>query len=274
MKFNMIQKMKYQHTTELTTDTTEVASSGNTTRISSEIDTVLLKIASRCNINCSYCYVYQMGDDNWSRLEKLISEETIQATCSQLRSLADHQDRKFSLVLHGGEPLLLGSKRLDSLFKKLRRELNEDYPISIQTNGVLLNQEILNICSEYRVSVAVSIDGPEEVNDASRIGHTGKGTFKEVLKGIDTLKSHPDSEFLFAGLLAVIDPSSDPLDVYQFFKEIGTPSVDFLYKDGNHSRLPQGKSKVDSVEYGRWMSSILKIYLQDPDPIEIRVRYQ
>ncbi len=45
-----------------------------------QIDTVLIKIASRCNINCSYCYVYNLGDASWARMPKLISDETIHAT--------------------------------------------------------------------------------------------------------------------------------------------------------------------------------------------------
>jgi sulfatase maturation enzyme AslB (radical SAM superfamily) len=44
-----------------------------------ELDTILIKVASRCNINCKYCYVYKMGDDNWSRMEKLMSSEAMEA---------------------------------------------------------------------------------------------------------------------------------------------------------------------------------------------------
>lgn len=263
--------MMSQHTTEHTTDIIEEDNRLLPSRISSEIDTILLKVASRCNINCTYCYVYNMGDNNWKRQEKLMSVSTINAVCSELSKLINHQERYFSIVLHGGEPLLLGIKRLRLLFHKLRDVLDENYPISIQTNGILLTREVLNLCSEFRVSAAVSIDGPENVNDRSRVTHKGTGTYQSVIQGIELLKSHQDADFLFAGLLAVIDPNSDPTEVYQFFKGIGTPSVDFLYKDGNHSKLPPGKTAVNSVEYGNWMASILEMYLYDSDPIQIRI---
>ncbi len=237
----------------------------------SGIDTVLLKVASRCNINCSYCYVYHMGDDNWKRNPKFMSRDTIVASAEQLGQIANNQGYKFSIVLHGGEPFLLGSSGLDFLLKTLREYLDGGFTISIQTNGVLITKEILDICSIYKVSVAVSIDGPKHVHDKSRIGHNGKGSFEQVLEGIKILKSHRDSEFLFAGLLSVIDPESDPVEVYQFFKEIGCPSVDFLYRDGNHSKLPDGKISFHSTEYGRWMSVLLSEYLKDETPIKIRV---
>lgn len=236
-----------------------------------EVDTVLIKVASRCNINCSYCYVYHLGDDNWSRLDKLISPSTIRSIVSSIEELKNLQERKFSTVLHGGEPLMLGTSHLMEFLSDLRNVLPIDYPISIQTNGILITSEILEVCSRFHVSIAVSIDGPKRVNDRGRLDHKNRSTFDRVLNGIELLKAHEDSNFLFAGLLAVIDPDTDPSEVYRFFKEIDAPSVDFLYKDGNHSRLPLGKSSLDSIEYGTWMVRLLDIYLGDTSPTPIRV---
>ncbi|CAN5892367.1 hypothetical protein BH11BAC7_BH11BAC7_21750 [soil metagenome] len=239
--------------------------------INSELDTVLIKVASRCNINCKYCYVYNMGDDNWSRMEKFISNETTLAICDSFKELINYQQKIFSTVLHGGEPFLLGANKLRFLLSNLREVLPLNYPISIQTNGVLITRELLDICSEYKVSVAVSIDGPKEVHNKYRVTHQNEGTYNEVLKGIDELKSHPDAQFLNSGLLSVIDVLSDPREVYHFFKSIKATSVDFLYKDGNHTNLPLNKSSINSVEYGTWMSGLLDEYLNDPEPLPIRV---
>jgi uncharacterized protein len=235
------------------------------------LDTILVKVASRCNINCTYCYVYNMGDDNWAHLEKFMSPETIDALCSSLASVVAAQKKYFSVVLHGGEPFLLGNKRLERLLDKLRAVLPEEYPVSIQTNGILISNEILDICSKFKVSVAVSIDGPEQVHNKYRITHNDSGTFDQVVKGIELLKTHPDCEFLYAGLLAVIDPLSDPYEVYYFFKSLNAPSVDFLYKDGNHTKLPLNKSSLHSIEYGGWMVKLLEIYLSDTNPMKVRV---
>jgi len=59
--------------------------------------------------------------------------------------------------------------------------------------------------------------------------------------------------------------------VYSFFKSLYPPSVDFIYRDGNHSRLPYGKGSLHSTEYGRWMAQLLDVYLADPAPIRIRI---
>lgn len=212
-----------------------------------------------------------MGDSNWTSMEKQMNESTMLAIVKSLVELANFQDQIFSIVLHGGEPLLIGAKKLDFFLSLLRNSLGEDYPISIQTNGILITSEILDICSKNKTSIAVSIDGYKEINDKFRIGHNSKGTFDQVINGINILKSHPDHEFLNAGLLAVIDPSSDPEKIYYFFKELEAPSVDFLYKDGNHSVLPLGKSAIDTTEYGEWMTELLKVYLNDESPLPIRI---
>lgn len=236
-----------------------------------EIDTVLLKVASRCNIDCRYCYVYNMGDTGWSRAPKRMSRETCRATAEALAQLAREQDRPFAIVLHGGEPLLLGEAGLEYMIMTLRETLPAACAISIQTNGILISREILDLCAGSHVTISVSLDGPRDVHDRNRIGFGGEGTFDKVVQGIERLQAHPDSEVLFTGLLAVIDPESDPGEVYAFFKSLGPPSVDFIYKDGNHSRLPEGKVSVSSTEYGRWMAALLDVYLADDTPLRIRI---
>ena len=236
-----------------------------------EIDTVILKVASRCNIDCRYCYVYNMGDTGWTRGPKQISRETCQAAAKEIGCLAREQRRPIVVVLHGGEPLLLGISNLKFVISNLRAELPPENPICIQTNGILINREILDLCASARVTLSISIDGPQHVHDQNRVGFDGDGTFDKVLAGINQLQTHPESGFLFSGLLAVVDPESDPREVYSFFKELAPPSVDFIYRDGNHSRMPEGKASPASTEYGTWMAKLLDMYLADSNPIPIRI---
>lgn len=235
------------------------------------IDTVLLKVASRCNLDCSYCYVYNMGDETWRSLPKRMSPETERAVSTGLGALLRSQGRDFSVVLHGGEPLLLGAPRLRSLLSSLRAQIGFTCGISIQTNGVLITQAILDICVEHQVSLSVSVDGPAEVHDRFRLDRVGKASHAAVEAGIRALQDHPDSKRLFSGILAVVDPRTSPDAIYDYFKALGVPSADFLYRDGNHSALPFGKASVSSTEFGAWMSRILDRYVADPNPFRIRM---
>ena len=235
------------------------------------VDTVLLKVASRCNLDCSYCYVYHMGDESWRALPKRMSDLTRNAVSRRLGALERAQGRPFSIVLHGGEPLLLGQAGLEGLLTELRDQISPSCGISIQTNGVLLTNDILDVLAAHGASVSVSLDGPAEVHDRFRVDRRGLPSHAAVTAGISKLKAHASSKALFSGLLAVVNPTSCPDEVYDYFTSLGTPSVDFLYRDGNHSALPYGKVAVTSVEYGRWMCRILDRYVADPNPFRIRM---
>lgn len=211
-----------------------------------------------------------MGDDGWKEMPKAIAPETIRVLSASLGQLSKDQKSEFTTVLHGGEPLMLGARRLEHLLSALRENLGTDNKICMQTNGMLISDEILRVCDDYKTSISISLDGPKPINDRFRIGHRGESTFDKVIVGISRLRNHPSSDFLFSGLLSVIDPFSNPREIYEFLKGLGAPSLDFLYRDGNHSSYPFGKATFETTEYGAWLSELLEVYLADPTPVRIR----
>jgi len=235
------------------------------------IDTVLLKIASRCNIDCSYCYVYHMGNDQWRSQPKKIDNSTIKLIASELATLARHQGRPFSVIFHGGEPLLVGPDRFEQICQILRQALPKECALHLQTNAILLSEKIIRTCLEHSVGISISLDGPKQIHDNNRIDHRGYGTHEKVLAGIRKLVGHPRSADLFTGVLAVVDVESDPAEVYEFLKSTGAPRIDFLYRDGNHDVLPLHKTSRLSTEYGEWMARLLDYYLDDNFPTPIRI---
>ena len=212
-----------------------------------------------------------MGDTGWARMPKLMSPDTMEATVRALSRLLADQNAGFAVVLHGGEPLLLGSRRLERVLSSLRTALTPLCTLNIQTNGMIISDQILDICALYECSLSISLDGPSEIHNRWRLGHNGQPTHDRVLGGIDKLRSHPSSSSLFSGLLAVIDPTSDPMAVYKHLKSMHPPSIDFLYRDGNHNKLPPGKHSLCSTEYGTWLCDLFDIYVADPTPPRIRL---
>lgn len=238
----------------------------------SQLDTVLIKTASRCNLDCSYCYVYQGADTSWLDQPVKMSDETINSIVDGLIEYSEFQESGFAIVLHGGEPLLLGKNKLELLLNKLRSKLpHNKYPISIQTNGILITESILNLCHKYNASLSVSIDGTKEANDIARLDRHGKSSFTDTLDGIKKLRNHVNSDFLFAGTLTVIQPTTNPVLTYDFLKFVGSPNIDFLYQDGNLEKLPNGKLSFSTTEYGNWLVEIFDLYINDPNPVQIRI---
>ncbi len=233
------------------------------------VDTVLLKVASRCNLDCSYCYVYHSPDQGWRGQPARMSWATIDAAIARLGELQDRQGRALAVVLHGGEPLLLRKPRLEHLLRGLRKELGAQATIALQTNATLLSDDIIEVFAQTRTAVAVSIDGPREVNDRFRRDHRERSSFSGTLDAIRRLNEHPQSDEFFKGTLSVVNPATNPKQVYEFLKTTGVSSIDFLYQDGNHDRLPHGKHSAESVEYGEWMARLWRCYVDDAGPIAI-----
>lgn len=236
-----------------------------------EIDTVLVKTSSRCNLDCGYCYVYHLGDEEWANQPRRMTPETQAAVVRELGMLSRRQTRPLSVVLHGGEPLLLGYRGIEQLLEGLRASLRPDAGLHIQTNGLLLTDEYLALFDSLDVGVSISFDGPAAVHDLNRTDHRGRGSHSRVVDALELIQNHPAGKRVLTGLLAVVDPSSDPIEVYESLKATGTPSFDFLYRDGHHDQLPPGKSGVESIEYGSWMSRLFDHYLADPSPPRVRV---
>jgi len=236
-----------------------------------QLDKVLLKVASRCNINCSYCYVYNQGDTSWQRMPKHMSLDTVENVLARLAELHEDQQHSFDVVLHGGEPLLLPRNILQALLEGLADRLPATCTRSIQTNGILIDEDLLDLCLRTGATLSVSLDGPSDVHDTFRIAFDGAGTYARAAAGIARIRRHAQADRLFTGALCVIDPHSDARRIYEFFKSLEVPSVDFLFKDGNLAKLPLGKSSIDSTEYGRWLAVLWDCYVRDAHPPRIRV---
>lgn len=236
-----------------------------------KLDTVLLKVASRCNLDCSYCYVYHMGDGAWRSQPKMMSLSVIDKLGEALGEQYRLQKSPFSVVLHGGEPLNLGARRLAVLCSAIRRALPPACSIHLQTNGLLLADEVIDVLVQFEVGISVSLDGPQKIHDRFRKDHKQRGSYSRVERAIARLVGRDDARPLFSGVLCVVDPGSDPVEVYAALKSTGAPSLDFLVRDGNWDQLPYGKASPESIEYGRWLSRLLRIYLGDPEPPRVRI---
>ncbi len=239
------------------------------------IYTYILKVASRCNLNCSYCFVYNKGDEKWRTQPKFMSQEVISKTCKRIieHCIAHGQD-EVHFILHGGEPLLGGIDYLKKTVETIRRELEngEDiirYRISIQSNGLLFTEEIGDFLLEEEISIGISIDGPPEVNDRSRVYHNGKGSTRDLELKLDLLSAPPYNK-IFAGFLVVIDLDTDPIEVFDYLRAFNPWSMDFLLPYDNWDRRPKGKEDFDSTPYADWLIKLYDYWINTNSGIHVK----
>jgi uncharacterized protein len=223
------------------------------------ITCLLFKVASRCNLACDYCYVYEHADQSWRDQPYRISDEVVTALADRVSEYVATIDLdRLSVVFHGGEPLLAGADRLAATAQQLQAAAGATctLDVSLQTNGVLLNDAALTTLADAGIAISLSLDGPREANDRHRLTRSGRSSFEDTLRALELLKTRPD---VFTGVIAVIDPDVDATDLFEFFDNHRPPRLDFLLPDANHVVPPPGR-ELDAGRYQRWLIAAFDLW--------------
>lgn len=232
------------------------------------ISAYVIKIASRCNLNCSYCYEYNMGDSSWKRMPKYMTEEIFRKVLYRIKEHCDYHDfNNLDISLHGGEPLLVGHEKLSN-YIDLIDEILPDYRVNIgiQSNGLLVDEKYLEILESRNISLGISLDGLPKDNDRYRYYHNGKGSGEDVSSKLKLLM---ESE-VFGGILAVINIDSDPVQTWRYLASFNPPTIDFLLPHAHWDNSKLDNQRIS--EHGDWLIKIFNDwfsgYRQD-----IRIRF-
>jgi|ERR1041385_981396 len=197
---------------------------------------VVYKIASNCNLDCSYCYVYNKGDDSWRRRPAIMSDDVFDgAVESTRRQCLWSGQTAVNVTFHGGEPTLVGAERFDRWCKRVADGLKDIVRVKLclQTNATLLDDKWAEVLSRHNVEVGVSVDGTPEMHDKFRVDHRGRGSYDQVVRGIEALKR--------AGIplevLSVIPFGADGIEIHRHFIDLGAKSINYLLPDYTHDTI-------------------------------------
>jgi len=195
---------------------------------------MLVKLASRCNLKCTYCYWFR-DEEVYKHAPKLTREAEKMFFQRLIEHVQTYRLKKFSIIFHGGEPLLIGKQRFIEMMVLIRthsKKLECDFACSVTTNAVLVDKEWAQIFAFFEVHVTVSIDGPQAIHDKNRVDLKMRGSYERVINGLNILRE----ENVIPGIIAVCDPESEPDELLQtFVNELNLKSFDILIPDLNHN---------------------------------------
>lgn len=122
---------------------------------------------------------------------------------------------------------------------------------ALQTNGMLIDEEWIEIFQKYNIGIGISLDGDKEANDRFRVDKNGRGTYDKVVEKIKLCQKF-GIEF---GLLSVVNPNLSGRAVYKHFvHDLGLRHFDFLLPDANYNSRP-----IYQVEkYGEFMAEVFE----------------
>lgn len=167
-------------------------------RTSGVIKALCLHVAHTCNLNCSYCFASQ-GKYHGDRA--LMSYEVGKQA---LDFLMDHSGTRHNLEVDffGGEPLMNFDvvKRLVAYARSVEKERGKHFRFTLTTNGVLIDDDVIDFANREMSNVVLSLDGRKEVNDRFRVDCAGNGSYDRIVpKFQEFVKKRGDKNYYMRG---------------------------------------------------------------------------
>jgi uncharacterized protein len=237
-------------------------------------DTAILKLTARCNLNCTYCYMFNLEDQTFRRVPPRMPIETALTVLSRIQDHVQRHtsDRPFTIVLHGGEPSLWPERSFQMLLERIAAMRADGVPIRVamQSNGIRLRPSLLEILAAHDVKIGISLDGPQVLNDVYRRTHRGQGSYARVMRTLSEMIEKGYARLL-SGVLAVGEPSVPPAEFLDWLAGLPVPRADVLWPiQFNYANPPwpaNGREEyLTTPRYGRWFADLFDEWWRRDDP--------
>ncbi|MEG0592655.1 MAG: radical SAM protein [Coprobacillus sp.] len=187
--------------------------------------TILIKpVSSLCNMDCDYCFYKDLSKYRDDKIS-IMSKETVEAIISKIINI-NTLSTEIEFCFQGGEPLLAGIDFFN-YFISFVNEVNNIHRISysIQTNGILITNEWIELFKRNRFLVGVSLDGIMDVHDKYR-RICNMGTHSKVIESITLLQKN----MIDFNILSVITSkmSRYAKEIYEFYKKQNYKYIQFI----------------------------------------------
>ena len=143
------------------------------------VKALCLHIAHTCNLNCAYCFASQ---GKYQGERALMSFEVGKRA---LDFLIENSGSRHNLEVDffGGEPLMNFDvvKKLVEYARSIEKEKGKNFRFTLTTNGVLIDDDVIDFCNKEMSNVVLSLDGRKEVHDKFRVDYNGNGSWEKIV---------------------------------------------------------------------------------------------
>lgn len=188
-----------------TKDTFEPISGTLKAKTSGVVKALCLHIAHTCNLNCSYCFASQ-GKYHGERA--LMSFEVGKRALDFLIENSGNR-RNLEVDFFGGEPLMNFQvvKDLVAYARSIEKEKNKNFRFTLTTNGVLIDDDVIDFANREMSNVVLSLDGRKEIHDRFRVDYAGNGSFDKIVpKFQEFVKRRDNKNYYMRGTFTHANP--------------------------------------------------------------------
>ena len=169
------------------------------------IKAMCLHVAHTCNLNCSYCFASQ-GKYHGERA--LMSPEVGRRAFDFLIENSGSR-RNLEVDFFGGEPLMNWQlvKDLVAYARGREEQTGKHFRFTLTTNGMLIDDEVIDFCNKEMNNVVLSLDGRKEIHDRLRVDYAGNGSYDRIVpKFQEFVRRRGDKEYYMRGTFTHANP--------------------------------------------------------------------
>ena len=148
-------------------------------KTSNVVKALCLHVAHTCNLNCAYCFASQ---GKYSGDRAVMSLEVGKRALDFLIENSGTR-RNLEVDFFGGEPLMNFDvvKELVAYARVREKEAGKNFRFTLTTNGVLIDDDVIEFANKEMSNVVLSLDGRKEIHDRYRVDYAGKGSWERIV---------------------------------------------------------------------------------------------
>ena len=169
------------------------------------VKALCLHIAHTCNLNCEYCFASQ-GKYHGDRA--VMSFEVGKRALDFLIENSGSR-RNLEVDFFGGEPLMNFDvvKQLVAYARSVEKEKGKNFRFTLTTNGVLIDDDVIEFANKGMSNVVLSLDGRKEIHDHYRVDYNGKGSWEKIVPKFQKLvKAREGKDYYMRGTFTHRNP--------------------------------------------------------------------
>lgn len=225
---------------------------------------LLIKPASgSCNVNCSYCFYKDLELSGDVPNKGIMSDSTMRKIIDNVFVDLNKGDL-LEFAFQGGEPTLLGIDFYKNFIDYVEtiNKSNIELSYSLQTNGILIDENWCRFFKENNFLIGLSLDGPAHINDRYRLDYDGKGIYNQIMNAKNML----DKYCVEYNILSVLtnELARRPKEMWDFIRKEKIEYIQFIpciddinqRSNSEYTLTPENFAYFYKVVFGLWKESL------------------
>lgn len=227
-------------------------------KTSGVVKALCLHVAHTCNLNCEYCFASQGKYHG----ERAVMTFEVGKQALDFLIANSGSRRNLEVDFFGGEPLMNWDvvKQLVEYARSIEKKHNKNFRFTLTTNGLLIDDDVIDFCNREMSNVVLSLDGRKEIHDRYRVDYAGNGSWERIVPKFQKfVKARGGKEYYMRGTFTHANP--DFLNDIKQMLDLGFTELSMepvVTAKGDPSELTDDDLKIVMEQYEKLAELMLE----------------